>query len=374
MGFSTGSAKPVTINIYGNDFNTLRDICRNVSEIIATVPGLKDIESSFSKARPEYHFNIDRQKALIYGLAPFQIQQALEAANLGIVSTQLRTGSDEIDIRVIFDKRFRKEIAYLEQLPLRTPMGATISLSQVAHLVPAEGPVVIKRDNKFRVGIVDANLSGRDLGSTIKDVKVRLASVEKALPAGYSISYAGDYDDMMNTFAQLLLALAIAVLLIYMVMASQFESLIHPLVIMFTIPLAGIGVVWILLLLGKTLSIVSMMGIIILTGISVSNGIVMVDYVNQLRAAGHSMREAILEGCKTRLRPVIITAGATIMGMVPMAFFPSADSAQMSSMALSVIGGLTSATLLTLFVIPVAYQYLDRFGAWVKRSLKRAID
>lgn len=374
MGFNTGSTKPVTINIYGNDFTTLQDICQNVAAIIGSVNGVKDIESSFSKARPEFHFVIDRQKALVYGLAPYQIQQALQAANLGIVATQLRTGSDEIDMRVIFDKRFRTQLDYLEQLPLKTPAGTTISLRQVAKVVPAEGPVVIKRDNKFRVGIVDANLSGRDLGSVIKDIKAKLAPVEKSLPDGYSISFKGDYENMQETFTQLLLALAVAILLIYMVMASQFESLVHPFVIMFTIPLAGIGVVWILLLLGKTLSIVSLMGIIILTGISVSNGIVMVDYVNQLRQAGHAMRDAIIEGCKTRLRPVIITAGATIMGMVPMAFFPSADSAQMSSMALSVIGGLTSATFLTLFVIPVAYQYFDRLGMWVKRRFKRALD
>jgi HAE1 family hydrophobic/amphiphilic exporter-1 len=289
------------------------------------------------------------------------------------VATQLRTGDEEIDVRVILDKRFRDKLDYLQQLPLKTPLGITIPLSQVATILPAEGPVVIKRDNKFRVGIVDANITGRPLGAIIADIKTRLAPIEKSLPAGYSISYKGDYENMQESFQQLFLALILAVLLIYMVMASQFESLVHPFTIMFTIPLAGIGVVWILLLLGKTLSMVSFLGIIILTGIVVSNGIVMVDYINQCRHNGMAIRDAILEGCKTRLRPVIITAGATIIAMIPMGFFGGAEGATTSSMAVSVIGGLISATVLTLFIVPLVYMVLDRFGAWVKGAFKKVI-
>jgi HAE1 family hydrophobic/amphiphilic exporter-1 len=252
-------------------------------------------------------------------------------------------------------------------------MGVTIPISQVVTIVPAEGPVVIKRDNKYRVGVVDANISGRPLGAVIADVKTQLKPIEKSLPAGYTISYKGDYENMQESFQQLALALILAVLLIYMVMASQFESLIHPFTIMFTIPLAGIGVVWTLLLFGKTLSMVSFMGVIILTGIVVSNGIVMVDYINQCRQGGLSVREAIIEGCKTRLRPVIITAGATIIAMIPMAFFGGAESAMSSPMAVSVIGGLISATFLTLFVVPLVYLALDRFGSWIKHNTKRVI-
>jgi len=162
--------------------------------------------------------------------------------------------------------------------------------------------------------------------------------------------------------------------LVYMVMAAQFESLVHPFVIMFTIPLAAIGVVWALLLFGKTLSVASFMGIIILTGIVVSNGIVMVDYVNQLRRRGLDTHDALIEGGKTRLRPVIITAGATIMGMIPLAVDRSESAALSSPMAIAVIGGLITATFLTLFVIPVVYQYFDRFGKWVKRGVVRVID
>jgi len=372
-GFNMGGGKPVKINIYGNNFATLRDISSTIIDVIGNVPGLKDIESSFSRARPEYHFVIDRQKAMLYGLVPYQIQQAIQAANLGIVSTQLRTGDEEINIRVILDKRFRDDLEYLKQLPLTTPMGAIIPLSQVTTVVPSEGAVVINRDNKFRTGVVDANVSGRPLGTIVKEIQARIAPIEKSLPAGYSISFGGEYKDMQDTFMQLLLALLLAILLVYMVMASQFESIVHPFVIMFTIPLAAIGVVWILLIFGKTLSVVSFLGIIILAGIVVSNGIVMVDYINQLRRGGKAVRDALIEGGTVRLRPVIITAGATVMGMIPMALDRSESSAMTSPMALTVIGGLISATFLTLFVIPVVYQYFDRFGNWVKRGIKRAI-
>ncbi len=372
-GFSMGG-KPIKINIYGNNLATLRDISENIMGVIRSVPGLNDIESSFSKSRPEYHFIIDRQKALLFGLTPYQVQKAIEAANLGTVFSRLRTGDEEIDIRVILDKKFRDDLEYLKLLPIKTPGGAVITLSQVATIVQSEGPIAINRDNKFRTGLVDANISGRPLGTIMKDIQGRIAPIEKSLPSGYSINFGGEYKDMQEAFVQLMLALLLGILLVYMVMAAQFESLIHPMVIMFTIPLALIGVIWILLIFGKTISVSSFMGFIILSGIVVSNGIVMVDYVNQLRHRGMGTHDALVEGGKTRLRPVIITAGATIMGMIPLALDRSEGSAMSGPLALSVIGGLITATFLTLFIVPVMYQYFDRLGEFVKRGVKKVID
>ncbi|NLD91328.1 MAG: efflux RND transporter permease subunit [Fibrobacter sp.] len=371
---SMGGGKPVSIYVYGTDLNTLKDISQNILDAIKSVPGLKDLESSFSKARPEYHFKVDRQKALLYGLSPSQVQSALQAANLGTVATQLRTGDDEIDMRVILDKKYRSDLDYIRQFPLKTPTGAIIPLSQVTTMSEGLGPVTIKRDNKYRIGIVDANLENRPLGDVVKDVEARLDQIKNALPEGYALEFKGEFQDMQEAFLQLLIALIIAILLIYMIMASQFESLVHPFVIMFTIPLAAIGVVWILLILGKTLSIVTFMGIIILVGIVISNGIVMVDYINQLREAGKNMHDSLVEGCQTRLRPVIITALATIVGMIPMAFFGGKDGSQMAPMATAVIGGLISSTFLTLYVIPIVYQYVDQIAGWIKHHAKKAID
>jgi len=371
-GFGT-SEKPVKINVYGKNLTTIQQLCDNIVSAIGDVPGLKDIESSFSKGRPEFHFVVDRQKAMMYGLAPYTIQNALKTANLGTVTTQLRTGDEEINVRVILDSAYRADIDFIKQLPLRTPSGATIPLSQVVSIKRMEGPTVINRSDQYRVGIVDANLGQRPLGLVVGDVKARLARLSGALPSGYWIDFKGQYEQMQEAFGQLALALLISILLVYMVMASQFESLVHPFVIMFTIPLAIIGVLYILVLSGTSFSVAAFVGVIILAGIVVNNGIVFIDFVNQQRREGMAMREAVLFGGRSRLRPILITAGTTVMGMVPMALSRAEGSELSVPMALTIIGGLFTSTVLTLFVIPVIYQFIDRAGLAVKRRVKRII-
>jgi HAE1 family hydrophobic/amphiphilic exporter-1 len=243
----------------------------------------------------------------------------------------------------------------------------------VVRIESAVGPTIINRSDQYRVGIVDANLVDRPLGDVVSDIQARLDAVEQSLPDGYWIEFKGEFEDMRETFEQLVLALALAVLLVYMVMASQFESLVHPFIIMTTMPLAIIGVLAILMLTGKTLSVVSFVGLIILAGIVVNNGIVLIDYVNQLRREGMEVREALIEGGATRIRPILITAGTTIVGMLPMAISHSEGSELRGPMALTVIGGLLTSTVLTLYILPIVYQYIDRFGEWVKVHIKRSI-
>jgi HAE1 family hydrophobic/amphiphilic exporter-1 len=373
MSMMGQTGKAVKVNVYGENLQTLREICDNLKTVMASVRGLKDIETSFSKGRPEYRFYVDRQKALIYGLTPVQIQKALETANLGKVATRLRTGDDEIDVRVILDSTYRSNLDWIQSIPLTTPAGTQIPLGQVVSVRSELGPTIINRDNKFRVGSVDANLSGRALGLAIRELKEKLPKVEQSLPEGYSLEFKGQFEDMQDSFRSLFLGLLLAILLVYMVMASQFESLMHPFIIMFTFPLAMIGVVWILLIAGKTFSVVTFVGVIILAGIAVNNGIVLIDYVNQLRQRGMAVRDALIEGGKTRIRPVIITAGTTVCGMLPMALSTSEGSQMRSPMAWTIIGGLFAATFLTLFVIPIMYQSLDKLGAAIKGFFKRAL-
>lgn len=373
MGAMGGNAKPVKVDVLGKSIPTLTEITNNIASVMKTIPALKDIETSFMKARPEYHFIIDRQKALMYGLMPYQIQTALKAANLGQVATRLRTGEDEIGIRVILEEKYRNKLEWIKTIPLKTPTGKTIPISQVVTVQKDTGPMIINRANKFRVGSVDANISEKALGTVVNELKEKLKKIEQALPEGYSIQFKGQFEDMQETFKYLLLGLAIAVLLVYMVMASQFESLMHPLIIMFTFPLAFIGVAWILFLTGKTFSVIAFVGLIILAGIAVNNGIVLIDYVNQLRHQGMAARDALVEAGKTRIRPILITAGTTIAGMIPMAF-SSSDGAEMRSpMALTVIGGLFSATLLTLFIIPLMYLFFDFIGNGIKNLVKKVV-
>ncbi|MBD3344670.1 MAG: MMPL family transporter [Chitinivibrionales bacterium] len=373
LGMISQSEKPVNIHVLGKDLDVIEEISGNLVASISQIRGLRDIETSFSRGRPEFHFVINRQKALTFGLVPTEIQQTLEAANLGKIATQLRTGDDEIDVRVLVGKRYRDNLDEIRNIPLQTRMGTTVPLSHVVDIRETAGPTIIRHDNKMRVGVVDANLADRDLGSAIADIKTATASIQEALPQGYAIEFKGEFEDMTETFGQLLLGLLVAILLVYMVMASQFESLIHPLVIMSTMPLSIIGVVIILLITGKSLSVVAAIGIVILAGIVVNNGIVLVDYVNKLRREGMEIKDALIEAGRTRLRPVLITAGTTIFGMLPMALSRSEGSELRSPMALTVIGGLFSATFFTLFIVPVAYLYFDVFGLWLKKMMKKII-
>jgi len=373
MNMMGGSGKPVKVNVYGKDLATLSEICDKVATVMRSVNGLKDVESSFSKGRPEYHITIDRQKALMYGLAPAQIQSVLEIANLGKVATRLRTGDDEVEIRVILDTQHRSRIDQLLDTPLKTPLGATIPLSQVVTASLKEGPTIISRDNKFRAGTVDANLSDIPLGVAVKEVKTKLAPLQKSLPSGYTIEFKGQFEDMQESFGQLFLGLMLAIVLVYMVMASQFESLVHPFIIMFTMPLAVIGVVWIMLLTGSTFSVVVFVGCIILAGIVVNNGIVLIDFVNQLRSEGKPLRDALLEAARSRIRPILITAGTTVVGTLPMAISRAEGSEMQAPLALTIIGGLTTSTILTLYLVPLVYGALDKVRTSVKRKVKEVI-
>jgi len=233
-------------------------------------------------------------------------------------------------------------------------------LDQVATITKGEGPIQITRENQARKVSILANIVNRDLGSIIKDIKKRLSVDERNLPAGYSIEYGGQYKEMRETFIIMSGAFILASLLVYMILAALFESYLFPFVIMFTIPLSFIGVVVALLISGHPIDLPVSIGFIILGGIAVNNGIVMVDYINQLKRSGLDKKEAILQACTVRLRPVLITALTTIFGMLPMALSASAGSELRAPMAITVVGGLTATTFLTLFVIPIIYSLFDR--------------
>jgi len=358
-----GSTSPIDIKLYGKDLDVLRDWAERVAESIEDVPGIVDVDTSLRAAKPESHILIDRAKAANYGLTVGQVAQAIKTATLGAVATRYREGGDEFDVRVRYNDSYRDSKAALRQILVPLPMGGTIPLSQVAVLEDGEGPVQITRENQTRRVSITANLENTNLGAAMGEVTKRVDPIKKQLPVGYMLEFGGEYEDMMTTFGQLLMGLALAVLLVYMVMAAQFESFSHPFTIMFTMPLALIGVIWIFFLTGTNLSVTSFIGVIMLAGIVVNNGIVMIDYVNQLRKQGLSLHEAAIEGATTRLRPVMITSLTTMMAMVPMAFFKTEGSEMMAPLALTVIGGLGAASLFTMIVVPVVYIIIDNIAA-----------
>ena len=355
-----GVSAAVEIKIFGKDLNMLKEIGDNIVERIQDVQGLRDVTHSLAEGKPEYHISIDREKASRMGLMVSQVGNAIQTASLGKVATRYREGNEEIDIRVRFNKRFRDSIEDIRNIPIRTPLNTTVNLGQVATISKGEGPIRINRENQARVITVTGNITGRDLGSVVRDIKGRIGDVERGLPSGYFTEFGGQFEQMQEAFVIMAGAFALAILLVYMIMASQFESFRHPFVIMFTIPLAIIGVILALLVSGRPISLPVMIGFIMLGGIAVNNGIVMVDYINQLKRKGIEKKEAILQACAVRLRPVLITAFTTILGMMPMALSTSEGAEMRAPMAVTVVGGLVATTFLTLFIIPVIYSLFDR--------------
>ncbi len=354
-----GEAKtPIEIKIFGKDLNTLKKISDDISAQIAVVPGVRDVDTSFKQSKKELDIKINRDKAARLGLSVGQIGQAVKSAVQGQVVTYLRSGGEEIDIRVRYRAQDRDQLNKIKNISILSPSGAIVNLADVAQIKLAQGPVKINRENHLRVVSVTANTLDRDVGSVVNDIKSKLADYQ--MPSGYFLEYGGAYKQMKESFSTLALALLIGILLVYMVMASQFESLLYPFIVMFEIPLAFIGVGLALFLTRQSLSIPSFMGIIMLGGIVVNNAIVLIDYVNQLRRQGMDKMSALIKGGTTRLRPILITSLTTILGMVPMALSQQEGAEMMRPMAVAVIGGLFVSTALTLVVIPVVYSLVDR--------------
>jgi HAE1 family hydrophobic/amphiphilic exporter-1 len=245
-------------------------------------------------------------------------------------------------------------------VPLLSPLGFSVPLQQVAKIERVVGPIKIEREDKERKITLQATTYERDIGSVVKDIKKRLKSLR--LPSGYSLEFGGAYQEMVDSFKILFAALVIAVLLVFMVMAAQFESLLQPFVVMFTIPLGIIGVVVGLLVTHTTLSVPTIMGTIILLGVVVNNAIVMIDYINQLRQRGMDMWKAIIDGAAVRLRPILMTAITTVLGILPLSFSTSEGAEIRAPIGIAIGFGLTFATLLTLFVIPAIYSMIGRIS------------
>ncbi len=394
-----GSTRPIDIKLFGADFDTLKSWSERIADRISRIkrppsfleriesalgletasgdePLLIDVDTSMRVAKPEMHIVVDRRKAATYGLTVGQIATTIKTATLGTVATRYREAGKEIDVRVRYAEPYRATEQALEQIILNLPAGGTLPLGQVARIEPGEGPVKISRENQSRVVSITADIGETNLNEAMGLVQEAIQPLVQQLPPGYLVDFGGEFADMIDAFIQLLGAMVLAVLMVYMVMASQFESLSHPLTVMFTMPLAFIGVVWIFFVTGTTLSVPSFLGVIMLSGIVVNNGIVMVDYINQLRRAGLDIREAVIQGAATRLRPVLITSLTTVTGMLPMALSRGEGSETMSPLALTVIGGLLAATVFTLVIVPVAYLFVDtassKVSAFWMRRLHRA--
>ncbi len=360
QAMTIGAQAPIDIKVSGKDLSKIKQIADSIVQKIQDIDGLRDVYHTMAEGKPEYHIRLNRRKVFQMGLMASQIASALQTTSLGTIVTRYRDGNNEVDVRVRFKKKFRDSLEDIQNIPIVVPFKPPVHLDQVASVSQGEGPIQITRENQVRKVSILANIADRDLGSIIKDINKRLKVVEDNLPAGYRIEYGGQYKEMRETFVIMSGAFILAALLVYMILAALFESFLYPFIIMFTIPLAFIGVVLALLISGKPINLPVLIGFVILGGIAVNNGIVMVDYINQLKKRGVEKKDAILQACAVRLRPVLITALTTIFGMLPMALSTSAGSELRSPMAITVVGGLTATTFLTLFIIPIIYSLIDR--------------
>jgi multidrug efflux pump subunit AcrB len=353
-----GSSAPIDIQIQGFDLAAGSRLAAQVAGIVRSTPGATDVQVSREDNLPELRVNIDRDKAGVLGISAGDVANAVSACITGAVAstfTDTVTGVAS-DVLVRLDQRFRSSPEDLQDIVLATAGGQVVLLGNIATITRANSPVQIDRKNQQRLVEVTANVTGRDLGSVAADIGRKTSKLD--MPAGFSIAQSGNVEQQNKTFRGLLMAFALALLLVYVVMASQFQSLVDPFIIMFTVPLGMVGVLWALFLTNTTLSVTSFQGIIVMVGVVVSNGILLVDYTNRLRAKGLELHEAVVKAGRTRLKPILMTSLATVLGMVPMALGLGGESTQ-APLAIAVIGGLSVSTALTLFFVPNLYTLFE---------------
>jgi HAE1 family hydrophobic/amphiphilic exporter-1 len=364
---------PVEVEIYAYDLDAQRRAADLVSARMSGIRGLSDIRTSTERGNPEIQVRFDREKIARLGLEESQVANAVRSKVRGDVASRYREDDKQIEILVRADERQRNTVESVGNLLINIPPanrtaaanaalnpGIPVRLGSIAEVRIDRGPSEVRRIRGQRAAIVAANLSGRDLASVSNDIRAELARLRPQFPADMTVELGGQNEELITSYRSLLFALGLAVFLVYLVMASEFESLIHPFVILFSVPFGLVGVIFALALTGTTISVMVLLGVIILVGIVVNNAIVLIDYTNQLRAEGHARREALKLAGEVRMRPILMTTLCSVLGLAPMALGWGEGAEIRSPMAVAVIGGLLFSTMLTLIFIPVMYEVLDR--------------
>ncbi len=364
-----GSSSPITIKITGDDLEVLQELAQEVKQKVEKVKGTRNVASSAENGQPEMQINVDRDKAAYYGLTFNQIMSTVKTGLNGQVATRFRSGGQEIDVRVTLPKAYKEDMNQVGDILLQTPYGTAIPLKEIATLEQVQGPAKINREDQKRQVTVTSDITGIDLGTITKAIQDKIDTIN--LPEGYNIVVGGQVQDMTESFGSLYFALILAVFLVYMVMAVQFEAITYPFIIMFSMPATFIGIILGLIVTGRPLSIPAFIGIIILAGIVVNNAIVLVDYINILRKKGLERDEAILKAGPNRLRPILMTTLTTILGLIPLTLGIGEGAETQASMATVVVFGLSFSTLVTLLLVPVVYTYFDDFEKWFKAKFYR---
>lgn len=363
-----GGVSTVDIQIFGYDFNLTNDIANDLMAKVKLINGTQDVQLSRDDLRPEYNVVFDRNRLSVHGLNSATASGYVRNRINGMEATKYREDGDEYDVMVRYAEPFRESLDDIENITVYNNQGVGVKIKDIATIKEEFAPPAIERDNRQRVVTIKSALAdGVALGTVVGEINTMLA--DYPLPDGVTISLGGSVEDQNEAFADILTLLVLIVMMVYIVMATQFESLKMPFIIMFTMPFAFTGVFLALYLTNTPLSLVALIGAIMLVGIVVKNGIVIVDFTNLLRERGSSVNQAVISAGKSRLRPVLMTSLTTILGMLPLAIGTGEGSEIWQPMGIAVIGGLTFSTLLTLIVIPVVYSVFG--GSGVKKERKR---
>ena len=364
-----GSGKPITIEIKGEKLGVMESIAQDLKKELNGIKGTFGVEDDIPESSPEIRINIDKDKASLYNISVVDLARVAQMVLRGSVPSQLKEDGREIDIRVRLREVDRDDYDELYNIRIDSPNGGMIPLGSLARYEKGKGPSEIKRLSQERTITVASDVMGRKVSDVIVDVEKMLTRMD--FPDNYIVKLTGESEEMNKSFSSLRFALILSIVMVYMIMASQFESLTQPLIILFTVPLSLIGVLLALFSTNTSVSVVALLGIIMLGGIVVNNGIVLIDYTNILLKNGKKITDAVVEASLARLRPIIMTALTTVLGLFPMALAVGRGSELRAPMAISVMGGLIVSTFLTLVVIPSIFIVESEIREKVVNLLKK---
>ncbi|MDE6288045.1 MAG: efflux RND transporter permease subunit, partial [Muribaculaceae bacterium] len=352
MGAMGGEAS-IDFEIYGYDFNETDSVAARLSRALLAMPGTADVRISRADYQPEYRVDFDREKLALYGLNLSTAATYLRNRINGSIASRFREDGEEYDIKVMYAPEARTSIADIENILIYNSTGGSVRVKDVGKVVEHFTPPTIERKDRERVITVKTIVQGVPMSQVAQQSMEAIRNMD--VPQGVTIQLAGQYEDQQDSFSDLLMLAVLILVLVYIVMAAQFESYTYPAIIMTSVMFAFSGVFFILYLTGHTLNVMSLIGAIMLIGIVVKNGIVLIDYISLNRERGMSIKRAVIDGGRSRLRPVIMTSLTTILGMVPMACGTGQGAEMWRPMGTAVIGGLTLSTILTLLFVPVLY-------------------
>jgi len=352
-GMLMGGGSVLEVKIYGNDFNETNVVSEKIANALKNIKGSKDILISRDKEKAELQLVLDNEKMTSFGLTTASVATAIRNRINGYTATKYKEDGNEYDVIIRYDKEYRGSTEDIKNISITTPAGKIVKLSEIAQLKRFYSPPKIERENKVRLVKVSSAISGSDLGTVKGELEKKIKTMD--IPADVSIDYGGSAENMQDAFKSLGLLILLSVILVYIVMASQFESLTEPFIIMFSIPFAFTGVFIGLVIFNSTINVISLIGAVMLIGIVVKNGIILVDYTNLMVDRGYSLKKAVVMAGRSRLRPVLMTSLTMILAMIPMIVSSGSGAEIWRPMAIAIFGGLTFSTLITLVLIPAIY-------------------